>query len=198
VPRSPFPRFLKDEATARFGNVDLERKLGQEVKSHFFWITGLLRENYDLIYPYLRADGSRVPLAKVKSASIYNYDICGQALIRKTKSYGPAYEILSGGLREWLFKPIIERLLDNKILPARPEIVNGNIANIDQLGGYGPFLMAVSQTDANGLPLFPDTFGGGVGIERALFTLLKGERITKVDDVTLFGKNPDSHPMYLF
>jgi hypothetical protein len=197
-PRSPFPRFLKDEAQARFGGVDLERKLGEEVKGHFFWITGLLRENYDLVYPYLLPDGSRVPLAKVTSASIYNYDICAQALIRKTRSYGPAYEILSGGLREWLFEPIIERLVENKILPVRPEIVNGNINNIDQLGGYGPFLMAVSQKDDRGKPLFPDTFGGGVGIERALFALLKGDKISKVDDVTLFGKNPDSHPMYLF
>jgi hypothetical protein len=58
--------------------------------------------------------------------------------------------------------------------------------------------MTVAQKDAGGRSLFPDTFGGGVGIERALFALCKGPRIVKVDDVTLFGKNPDSHPLYLF
>ncbi len=40
--------------------------------------------------------------------------------------------------------------------------------------------------------------GGGIGIERALYALLRGPKIAKVDDVCFFGKNPDSHPLYLF
>ena len=198
VPASPFPRFRKDQAADKFGPSVFERKLGETVKSQFFWITGLLRENYDLIYPYLRADGSKPPLSSYTSDMIYNYDICAQARLRNPNTYGPAYEIGSGAVREWLFEPIVERLLDNKVLTVRPQIANGLIENIDELGGYGPFLLAVSQKDNSGKSLFPSTYGGGIGIERMLFSLLLGPRIKKVDDVTFFGKNPDSHPLYLF
>jgi aspartyl/asparaginyl-tRNA synthetase len=198
VPKSPFPRFRKDQAMEKFGPAAFEQKLGATVKSHFFWITGLMRENYDLIYPYLRADGSKAPLSSFTSDMIYNYDICAQAKLRSSNTYGPAYEIGSGAIREWLFEPIVERLLDNKVLHMRPKIADGAIENIDELGGYGPFLMAVHQKDKEGKSLFPSTYGGGIGIERALFALLLGPRIKKVDDVTLFGKNPDSHPLYLF
>jgi len=75
---------------------------------------------------------------------------------------------------------------------------NGEIENINELGGYGPFLMAVAQKDENGNYLFPDTFGGGIGIERTLFALTKGKFVEKIEDVTFFGKNPDSHPIFLF
>jgi asparaginyl-tRNA synthetase len=198
VPTSPFPRFRKDQASEKFGPSVFERKLGETVKSQFFWITGLLRENYDLIYPYLRADGSKPLLSSYTSDMIYNYDICAQAHLRNPNAFGPAYEIGSGAVREWLYEPIVERLLDNKVLMVRPQIANGLIENIDELGGYGPFLLAVSQKDSSGKSLFPSTYGGGIGIERMLFSLLLGPRIKKVDDVTLFGKNPDSHPLYLF
>lgn len=198
VPTKPFPRYRKDEADAKFRGPELEKRLGQESRSQFFWVTGLMRENYDLIYPYLQKDGSRKALSEFSSDMIYNYDICAQSIARDTGNYGSAYEIMSGALREWLYEPIVERLIDNRVLSVRPQIERGNIVNIDQLEGYGPFLMAVSQKDDDGNPLFPPTFGGGVGIERALFALLKGEKVHKVDDVTLFGKNPDSHPLYLF
>jgi hypothetical protein len=198
VPTSPFPRFRKDEATAKHGAGGLEQKLGGTIKSQFFWITGLMRENYDLIYPYLKPDSSKLPMADFTSDMIYNYDICAQSLQKSNHRYGPAFEIGSGALREWLYEPIVERLIDNKVLIVRPKIVNGNIENIDELGGYGPFLMAVSQKDKAGKSVFPSTFGGGIGIERALYALLAGSRIRKVDDVTLFGKNPDSHPLYLY
>jgi aspartyl/asparaginyl-tRNA synthetase len=198
VPTSPFPRFRKDEATLKYGVAGLEQKLGETIKSQFYWITGLMRENYDLIYPYLKSDGSRNPIADFSSDMIYNYDMCAQSLQKNNNRYGPAYEIGSGALREWLYEPIVERLIDNKVLSVRPKILNGNIENIDELGGYGPFLMAVSQKDKQKKSLFPSTFGGGIGIERTLFALLAGSRIKKVDDVTLFGKNPDSHPLYLY
>ena len=64
--------------------------------------------------------------------------------------------------------------------------------------GYGPFLIIIEQKDGNGASVFPDTFGGGIGVERALFALTKGECVKKVDDVTFFGKNPDSHPIFLY
>jgi aspartyl/asparaginyl-tRNA synthetase len=198
VPKSPFPRFRKDQATGKFGAAVFEQKLGASTRSQFFWITGLMRENYDLIYPYLKANGSKMPISAFTSDQIYNYDICAQARIRGTNENGAAYEIGSGAIREWLFEPIVERLLDNKVLTVRPKIADGVIENIDELGGYGPFLMAVAQKDKQGKSLFPSTFGGGIGIERMLFSLLMGPRIKKVDDVTLFGKNPDSHPLYLF
>jgi aspartyl/asparaginyl-tRNA synthetase len=198
VPTSPFPRFRKDQAVEKFGASALERTIGRTVTTQFFWITGLMRENYDLIYPYLRPDGSKIAISAFTSDMIYNYDICAQSLQRSGGSFGPAYEIGSGAIREWLYEPIVERLIDNKVLSVRPAMVNGSIENIDELGGYGPFLTAVSQKDKQGKPLFPSTFGGGIGIERALFALLSGQRIKKVDDVTFFGKNPDSHPLYLF
>ena len=197
APKMPFPRFRKDEAAARLKG-GYERHLGQEARSQFFWIVGLMRENYDLIYPYLNPDGSNRALSEFSSDMIFNYDVCAQSIQRDTGNYGTAYEILSGALREWLLEPIVERLLDNRILTVRPQFQDGNIVNIDELEGYGPFLMVVAQKDADGRSLFPPTYGGGVGIERALFALLKGNKIRKVDDVTLFGKNPDSHPLYLF
>jgi len=197
-PKSPFPRFLKDEAVKRLGTRAIEQPLGQTVKGQFFWITGLLRENYDLIYPYLKADGGKVPLAEFDSKQIYNYDLCAQSLQRSDYRYGPAYEVLSGGLREWLFETIVERLIDNKIIDVRPKIEGDNVGNIDELGGYGPFLLAASQRDGEGRALFPETFGGGLGVERCLFALCLGEKIRQVDQITLFGKNPDSYPLYLF
>ena len=198
VPRGPFPRFTRDAAVSRYGTAAFEKKLGEEVQGQFFWVTGLMRENYDLIYPYLQTDGGKMPIADFTSDMIYNYDVCAQSRDRRTGRYGQAFEILSGAIREWLYEPIIERLIDNKVIPVRPVIAHGNIENIEELGGYGPFLLAVAQTRDDGTPLFPETFGGGVGIERMLFTLLAGEHISKVDDVMLFGKNPDSHPLYLF
>jgi len=197
VPKMPFPRYRKDEAVAKYKG-RYERHIGQEVRSQFFWIVGLMRENYDLIYPYLTPDGSKRMLSEFSSDMIYNFDICAQSIQRDTGNYGTAYEILSGALREWLLEPIVERLIDNRILSTKPKYENGNIVNIDELEGYGPFLMIVAQKDADGNSLFPPTYGGGIGIERALFALLKGDKIRKVDDVTLFGKNPDSHPLYLF
>ena len=198
VPKSPFPRYKKDQAEQAHGAAKYEQKLGTEAKSQFYWITGLMRENYDLIYPYLKPDGSKTQLNAFTSDEIYNYDICAQSLQRDTNTYGDAYEICSGAIREWLFEPIIERLLDNRIIAERPIMTNGYIENIEALEGYGPFLMAAAQKDAQGQPLFPETFGGGIGVERALFALCKGKKIKTVDDITCFGKNPDSHPLYLF
>jgi hypothetical protein len=197
-PRLPFPRYRKDDIDIKFGVAGNEKKVGKVTKGQFFWITGLMRENYDLIYPYLKADGSKNKLVDFTSDMIYNYDICAQSLQRDSNTYGDAYEICSGAIREWLFEPIIERLIDNKIISVRPRMVNGNIENIEDLDGYGPFLMAAALKDERGNPLFPETFGGGIGIERTLFALCKGKAIAKVDDITLFGKNPDSHPLYLF
>ncbi|MFC1584865.1 hypothetical protein ACFL5V_04900 [Fibrobacterota bacterium] len=198
VPKSPFPRFRKDESVAKYSPSDFESRLGKEAGSQFFWIIGLMRENYDLIYPYLKPDGSKLPLAGFSSDMIYNYDLCATSLQRDSGTYGDTYEILSGALREWLYKPIIERLIDNKVIPVKPEIKDGLMENINELGGYGPFLMAVAQQDEHGNSAFPDTFGGGVGIERTIFALCKGSKIKKVDDITFFGKNPDSHPLFLF
>ncbi len=198
VPKPPLPRFRKDEAVAKHGPSGFELKLAEEAGTQFFWITGLMRENYDLIYPYLKPDGTKVPISEFTSDMIYNYDMCARSLQRDTGKYGPAYEVLSGAIREWLYEPIVERLIDNGVIAVRPKIVDGLLENIDKLGGYGPFLMAVSQKDEAGKPLFPETFGGGIGIERTLFALTKGRYVEKIEDVTFFGKNPDSHPIYLF
>jgi len=197
IPKCPFPRYRKDEAVARFGASSLEEKIGEDCKSQFFWITGLLRENYDLVYPYLLADGKKINTSSIPSDMIYNYDLCACSLSTDLKR-GKAYEVLSGAVREWLYEPIVERLLDNKIIPVRPVIKDGVLENINELGGYGPFLLAVAQLDSKGNGLFPSTYGGGLGIERFLFSVLKGQKIKNIDQITCFGKNPDSHPMYLF
>ncbi len=198
VPKTPFPSFNKDDCVAKFGARSFEEKAGEEAKGQFFWITGLQRENYDLIYPYLNRDGSRVDMKKVKSENVFNYDILAKSIDAKTGKHSSAKEILSGAIREWLYEPIVERIIDNKVLPVRPVIVDGNIENLNELGGYGPFLHFVSMKDSNGKSIFPDTAGGGVGIERTLYSLLRGGKIKIIDDVTYFGKNPDSHPIYLY
>ena len=69
---------------------------------------------------------------------------------------------------------------------------------MEALGGYGPFLAAARLKDEEGLSLFPETCGGGLGLERFLFAILKGPVVKTIDDVTLFGKNPDSADVYLF
>jgi len=196
VPKQPFPRFRCDESKKRYG-IGYEVKLGEEIKEPFFWITGLLRENYDLVYPYLRPEG-KVPLSEVTSDMIYNYDICAKSIVRDTGKQTPALEILSGAVREWIYEAIVERLLDNGIIPARPVIYEGNIKNIDEFGGYGPFLMMTAKKDENGISTFPDTFGGGIGVERTLYAICRGPELGKIDDITCFGKNPDSHQIYMF
>jgi len=196
VPSRPFPRFRADEAKRKYGR-RYETRLGEDLADQFFWITGLLRENYDLVYPYLRPEG-KVSLSELTSDMIYNYDICAKSIMRDTGEQTPAIEILSGAVREWIHEAIVERLLDNNIIPSRPVIYEGNIRNIDELGGYGPFLLMTAKKDKQGMPTFPETFGGGIGVERTLYALTKGPVLNKVDDITCFGKNPDSHQIYVF
>ena len=196
VPKQPFPRFRCDEAKKNHGR-GYEVKIGEGIREQFFWITGLLRENYDLVYPYLKPEG-KVSLSEISSDMVYNYDICAKSIIRETGKQTPAVEILSGAVREWLYEAIIERLLDNGIIPARPVIFDGNINNIDELGGYGPFLMMTAKKDEQGRSVFPETYGGGIGVERTLYAICRGPGLHKVDDITCFGKNPDSHQIYMF
>ena len=198
VPKLPFPIFMKDKSVEKYNAKDFEEKIGEETKSQFFWVNGLLRENYDLVYPYLNKDGKKVPFATVPSEQIHNYDMLAKSIDAKTGRHTPAREILSGAIREWLYEPIVERIIDNKVLNQRPVIKGGNIENINELGGYGPFLMFANMKDPNGKPLFPDTMGGGIGVERTLFSILRGEKIKTIDQVTYFGKNPDSYPLYLY
>lgn len=198
VPKQPFPRLKLDEMRKKYGRPSPESKVGDEVKGQFFWVVGLMRENYDLIYPYILPDGSKRPIESFTSDEVYNYDICARSLIRDTQKYSPALEILSGAIREWLYEPIIGRLMDNKIIPERPNFKEGVLTNMRALGGYGPFLTAVHMKDDAGNPYFPDTLGGGVGVERALYAMLRGGgKIQKIDDLTCFGKNPDTFPMFL-
>ena len=197
IPEQPFPSFAYDESKKKYGPKEYEAGVGKETPAQFFWITGIPRENYDLIYPYLKPEGKML-LSEVTSDMVYNYDMCAKSIDRNTGEHSEARELLSGAIREWLYETIVERLLDNKVIPARPIITDGNIENINQLDGYGPFLLTASMKDSAGKPLFPDTYGGGIGIERTLYTLLRGPKVKKIDDVTFFGKNPDSHQIYLF
>lgn len=197
LPSIPFPRFKCDELKEKYGPTGYEMKVGTEFKEQFFWITGLLRENYDLVYPYLTPDGKINP-SEITSDNIYNYDLCVKSIIRDKGKQTPAIEILSGAVREWIYEAIVERLLDNRIIPERPVIEYNNLINIDVLGGYGPFLLMAARKDQQGNSTFPDTFGGGIGIERTLYALLRGPKTEKIDDVTFFGKNPDSHQLYMF
>lgn len=198
VPEIPFPSFYRDESIKLYGTKNYEEILGDSIKPQFFWITGIARENYDLIYPYLLKGNKKIDPNNIKSKNIFNYDILAKSIDLKSGKHTKAKEILSGGIREWLYEPIIERIIDNKVLPSKPIFKNGNIENIDELGGYGPFLYFASMKDKKGNSLFPDTMGGGLGIERTLYSILRGEKIKIIDDVMYFGKNPDSHPLYFF
>ena len=198
VPAKPFPSYFLDEAKKKAASASVEKVLGKECGSQFFWIKGILRENYDLVYPYLKADGSKRNQDDIPSEDIYNYDLCAQSALLEG-GMGGALEVLSGAIREWLYEPIIARLIDNKIIPEEPKFDrSGEITNIEKLSGYAPFLSVASMKGPDGAPLFPSTFGGGIGVERLLYALLKGPVIKKIDDVTLFGKNPDSYPVYIF
>jgi hypothetical protein len=64
----------------RHGRTDVEAKLGEETGSPFFWAGGHMRENYDLIYPYLRRDGTRRAMEEFTSREIYNFDLCARSL----------------------------------------------------------------------------------------------------------------------
>jgi len=163
IPQQPFPAFAYDQSRKKYSLKEYEIGLGKETSSQFFWITGIPRENYDLIYPYLKPDG-KITSGEVTSDMVYNYDICAKSIIRDTGEQTEARELLSGAIREWLYETIVERLVDNKVIPVKPIIAEGNIENIDQLGGYGPFLLAVSMKDDKGRSTFPDTYGGGIGI----------------------------------
>ena len=198
VPDIPFPTFPKDESLEKYGAKHFEQKCAEQTNSQFFWITGLFRENYDLIYPYLLKGGKKIKPKEAKSASIYNYDIIARSIDAQSGKYSQAREILSGAIREWLYEPIVERIIDHKVLPEKPVVKQGNIENIESLGGYGPFLYYTAMKNKQGKPFFPETMGGGIGVERTVFTILEGEKIKKIDDITCFGKNPDSHPIFLF
>jgi len=197
LPEKAFPVFYQTEAEASLGRADLEAKMGEATDAQCFFVVGLMRENYDLIYPYLRRDGSRRPIQEFTSREIFNYDLCvkGRQL---DGTFSAAKEVLSGGLREWLPEAIVARLLDNRVIPEAPILKDGEIQNLEALGGYGPFLTVALSRDAQGHSTFPETYGGGIGIERLLWTLLRGPFIRNIDDVTFFGKNPDSTELFLF
>lgn len=196
VPKKPFPRFYKDECGG--SDDDLEKRLGKKVEGQFFWVLGLLRENYDLVYPFLNRDGSTRQGQPIPSRQIYNYDLCAQAAYPQG-GRGEAFEVLSGGLREWYYPAIIARLLANKVIREAPRFdAAGNVSNMRELDGYGPFLAAAASKTATGEAAFPQTFGGGLGIERSLFALLQGPVIRTIDQVTYFGKNPDAGSPFLF
>ncbi len=201
VPSKPFPRFYSDEIDMQ-GDCSLEgsleERLGHKAKTQFFWVLGLLRENYDLVYPYLSRDGRRPEKKDISPRQVFNYDLCAAPLYRD-ESLGAAYEILSGGLREWIYESIVSRLLDNAVLRESPRFDrNGNIENMAALDGYGPFLSIAHMRDAQGQGIFPQVCGGGLGIERTLFALLRGPFIKDIDEVTCFGKNPDKTLPFLF
>jgi len=196
VPTQPFPRFRCDDGKSCYGR-GYESRLGEETRQPFFWITGILRENYDLVYPYLAPEG-KVSRSRIDSDMVYNFDLCAKSIRRDTGEQSPGLEVMSGAVREWLHEAIVERLLDNGIIPSRPVIYEGNIKNIDELGGYAPFLMMTARRDGAGERTFPETYGGGIGIERALYAVCRGPVLEKIDDITCFGKNPDSHQIYLF
>lgn len=196
VPVKPFPRFFKDEDAE--GEKGLEMRLGKKAGTQFFWVLGLLRENYDLVYPYLRADGSKPVRGEIPSRSVYNYDLCAASRMLDGK-LGDAFEVLSGGLREWVYPAIVERLVDNGIIAEKPRFTaGGRLENMEALAGYGPFLAAARSRGSRGESFFPQTFGGGLGIERTLYALLRGPVVEKIEDVTFFGKNPDSSGIFLF
>jgi hypothetical protein len=48
-----------------------------------------------------------------------------------------------------------------------------------------------SAINENGLSLEDCT-------KRTLYAIHRVKKINKIDDVTFFGKNPDSHPLYLY
>lgn len=197
LPEGPYPVWRLDEATARFGKGQEERGIGEACASPFFWVVGLLRENYDLVYPYLKRDGSRRDPREALSREIFNYDLVArnQPLLGPA---APAREVLSGGLREWLPEAIVPRLLDNGIIPEAPRFKDGRLENIEALGGYGPFLAVACGRDGQGASTFPPTFGAGIGVERLLWSILRGPLVESIDDVTFFGKNPDSAELFLF
>ncbi len=195
VPQKPFPRFMKDESGAEEG---MEARLGVTAGTQFFWVLGLLRENYDLVYPFLKKDGSVQSPSSIGSRRVFNYDLCAAAKYLDG-SLGEAFEVLSGGLREWFYPAIIARLLQNGILSQAPRFDGqGDIENMEALEGYGPFLAVAAARDKAGEALFPQTFGGGIGIERALFALLQGPKVKRIEEVTYFGKNPDQAGPFLF
>lgn len=197
VPQKPFPRFYKDEQEDHESST-LEARLGRKANVQFFWVLGLLRENYDLVYPYLARDGKRPAKGTISSRQVYNYDLCSAPLY-PDGTLGSAYEVLSGGLREWVYEAIVERLLDNGILKEKPQFdKKGNLLNVAALEGYGPFLTVAHMRDAHGQGLFPQVFGGGLGIERTLFALVHGSKIEEIDQLTCFGKNPDRTLPFLF
>jgi len=197
IPEGPFPVFHLDDAVERHGRADIEVKLGEACDVQCFFVVGLMRENYDLIYPYLERGGGRRPLSTFSSPQIYNYDLVVKGRHLDGSGTG-AKEVLSGGLREWLPEAIVARLLDNGVIPEAPRFEGGELQNLEAMGGYGPFLTVACRRDALGRSTFPDTFGGGIGIERLLWTLLRGPHVENIDDVTFFGKNPDSAELFLF
>ena len=197
LPSGPLPIFYRDEAEAAYGADDLDAKIGAHTDAQAFFVVGLMRENYDLIYPYLRREGTPQQSLNWAGVVSFNYDICVKGR-REDGSAQPAREVLSGGLREWLPESIVARLLDNRVIPEAPVVKDGEIQNLEALGGYGPFLALAVGRDREGRPTFPATMGGGFGVERLLWALLQGPTIQGIEDVTFFGKNPDSADMFLF
>ncbi len=197
LPQKPFPRFYKDEEEDHEAS-SLEERLGRKAGVQFFWVLGLLRENYDLVYPYLSRDGKRPEKESVRSRQVFNYDLCAAPLYTDG-TLGVAYEVLSGGLREWVYDAIVARLLDNGILREEPQFdEKGGLLNMAELEGYGPFIAVAHMRDAKGQGMFPQVFGGGLGIERTLFALLHGPHVKDIDEITCFGKNPDKPLPFLF
>jgi hypothetical protein len=47
--------------------------------------------------------------------------------------------------------------------------------------------------DEEGKSSLPDAYGRGIRTERTMHAIYQGPKVRKINDVTFFGKNPDSH-----
>ena len=95
IPSIPFPAYTYDYAVEKYGKKTGEEDVGQESDDQFFWITGIKRENYDLIYPFMKKGSSDLSLDGVTSKNIFNYDLVAKT-IKKDGTTLIAKEILSG------------------------------------------------------------------------------------------------------
>ena len=92
-------REILEDGLRRHPQQEVEGGLGRETDAAFFFVRGLLRENYDLVYPYLRRDGARPPKSRIPSRDVYNFDLLVKSRVQATGRASPAMEVFSGGMR---------------------------------------------------------------------------------------------------
>ncbi len=147
----------------------------------FFWVLGLCVRNFDLVYPICPRREKAAKASTLRGR--FSLDLCARRCIQA--AVVGAVRSALGGLREGCMRRL-SLVCWTTYSAGRAEFVTMGIFEYATLMGTGPSF-CFPYVRRKGRRVFPETFGGGLGIERTLFALC-WTSVKDIDELTCFGK----------